>query len=343
MDMSQLKRPFSGSRIVDRLPVRGQVQDWPSNTVRYISRRWRGPVHIQAESADFNLRNVAIHEHVERGKYPLHNHPHSELLLTLEGEGILAAPSLNEKMTCGVGALWVLPPRIAHRSQWHLREHQCWKVLILDFDLAFDLGRQPLEDGDRVDLSFSPFFEWFYQHGGLKLDLSGSAWPAILAATNQLQAALAEQNYGVAAELLSGTLRLICAISRTLRDRGLADGRHAGPSIFSKHSALLKARTLMEHRGWFDPGCVGRLAREVGMAETHFIREFRAAYGLTPKKYSQQVLLRRACALLDETKLSVSDIATRLGYEDPSIFSRAFRNGMGISPAIYRQRPKSLN
>lgn len=44
--------------------------------------------------------------------------------------------------------------------------------------------------------------------------------------------------------------------------------------------------------------------------------------------------------MLRHTQLSVSDIFTMLGYEEPSTFSRAFSNQYGLSPTKYREQAK---
>ncbi|WP_223428639.1 helix-turn-helix domain-containing protein [Tateyamaria pelophila] len=46
-----------------------------------------------------------------------------------------------------------------------------------------------------------------------------------------------------------------------------------------------------------------------------------------------------AGALLRETDLKVQEIATRLGYNSPSGFSRAFARWAGCSPKVFRGAP----
>ncbi len=47
-------------------------------------------------------------------------------------------------------------------------------------------------------------------------------------------------------------------------------------------------------------------------------------------------LYQRARDLLDQPRLSVSEIAWRLGYNDVSNFSRAFKRWAGETPRQYR-------
>jgi len=49
---------------------------------------------------------------------------------------------------------------------------------------------------------------------------------------------------------------------------------------------------------------------------------------------------RRALELLSETEMSVTRIATMLGYSAPAHFARAFRKSMAIAPTEFRQRRK---
>lgn len=49
-----------------------------------------------------------------------------------------------------------------------------------------------------------------------------------------------------------------------------------------------------------------------------------------------------ACGMLTNTAETVSEIATRLGYSEPSAFYRAFRKWMGQSPEAFRKSQMSL-
>ncbi|MGM0564741.1 MAG: AraC family transcriptional regulator [Pseudomonadota bacterium] len=58
--------------------------------------------------------------------------------------------------------------------------------------------------------------------------------------------------------------------------------------------------------------------------------------------YSEQVRIVReqlACQLLRHSDCSVSEVAHRLGFTEPSAFNQAFRRWLGMSPSAYRQSP----
>lgn len=332
--MSQTAQTVPGSRIVDRIPVGRHVQPWPAQKARHIRCSWRGPLRIQVEGIEARLRYVAMHAHRGSGRYPLHQHPYAEILLTVEGRGEVEREG-GEAQAWGPGTLLVMPPHTPHASAWQCGRRG-WEVLVLDFDLTVDVARLPLDAGPQVDPAFSPFYEWFFTRRQPALVLTGADWRAAGAIVREVRGGLAAPGYGSGSEMLAGLLRLVALASRVLRERGLADGRHATPPAASPKGTLLAARAQLENRVQFDPGVVERVARGAGYSEAHFVRAFRGAFGVTPKRYAQTLLMRRACGLLEGTDLPVRGVADRLGYADASTFSRAFRRFVGQAPESFR-------
>jgi AraC-like DNA-binding protein len=66
-------------------------------------------------------------------------------------------------------------------------------------------------------------------------------------------------------------------------------------------------------------------------------RLFSGAFGLGPIQYHQLMRLQKAKQLLQYTRLSIQDIADKLGYQSIHSFSRAFKNKEGVPPSYYRQ------
>jgi AraC-like DNA-binding protein len=50
--------------------------------------------------------------------------------------------------------------------------------------------------------------------------------------------------------------------------------------------------------------------------------------------------LRAACERLDQTDSTMREIATQLGYDDPSILAASSKKTQGCSPATYRRSVK---
>ncbi len=339
--VSTVPEPPLNRRIVDRLPVGRVVQPWPSNTVRYIRNRWRGPLHMRVGGADFHLRYVAFHEHEGAGSYPLHQHPHMELMLSEVGNGVVERAD-GERFDLQPGCALLLLPRTPHSTSWH-RARSPWSLFVADFDLAIGAEQVPFESGELVDPAFTPFFEWFVVRRQPLLRLRPADWVKAREIIRGVRPHLIQTQYGVGSEMLAAMLRLIALLSRSIREQNLATGQHILPPQASPEAALLNARTQIESHVIYDPGNVKRLARAAGYSEAHFIRAFRATFGATPKQYAQTLLMRRACGLLQNTDLPVREIAFRLGYEDASLFSRAFRRAVGISPEPFRAAQRTAS
>ncbi len=72
--------------------------------------------------------------------------------------------------------------------------------------------------------------------------------------------------------------------------------------------------------------------------KTHAVRLFKEAYGTTPYRYFSERKLSVGKMLLSDTRLSVKEIAAKLGFEDGQYFSVFFKKHTGLSPRAYREK-----
>ncbi len=79
------------------------------------------------------------------------------------------------------------------------------------------------------------------------------------------------------------------------------------------------------------------LARKAHMSTDAFSRVFRQWIHDTPAKYVQRVRIRKACAMLAGSDLSIKQIAAEVGFANRYHFSRAFKAHTNVSPARYRK------
>lgn len=87
---------------------------------------------------------------------------------------------------------------------------------------------------------------------------------------------------------------------------------------------------------------VARMAEKSELTERTFKRRFLKATGYPPLNYVQTLRVEEAKHMLETTSDVIDDIATEVGYKDPSSFRRLFKSTTGISPHEYRQRFKSV-
>jgi transcriptional regulator GlxA family with amidase domain len=100
---------------------------------------------------------------------------------------------------------------------------------------------------------------------------------------------------------------------------------------------LRRARDVMD-RDYARPLDVPALARIALMGQSHFSRQFRAAYGESPYSYLMTRRIERAKALLRRGDLSVTDVCLAVGCSSLGSFSSRFTEIVGETPSAYRAR-----
>lgn len=85
-----------------------------------------------------------------------------------------------------------------------------------------------------------------------------------------------------------------------------------------------------------EPIYVAELAAMVGLGKSAFSRLFKRSTGRTLPQYVNELRIARACSLLAETDLTVSQIAMDCGFVSPAHFQRKFREHQQCSPLAYR-------
>ncbi|HNB54854.1 MAG TPA: AraC family transcriptional regulator, partial [Anaerolineales bacterium] len=74
------------------------------------------------------------------------------------------------------------------------------------------------------------------------------------------------------------------------------------------------------------------LAAIAGLSASYFSRQFKDTIGLSPHQYVIRMRVQRAEYLLQDGKLTIAEIARRVGFADQSHLSRHFRRLIGRTP-----------
>lgn len=86
------------------------------------------------------------------------------------------------------------------------------------------------------------------------------------------------------------------------------------------------------------PWTVAQMAHEAGMSRSSFAAAFSSAVGEPPLDYVTNWRIYRAKVLLSSSDASLTEIATRVGYDSDTALSRAFRRKVGVPPGAFRRR-----
>lgn len=87
---------------------------------------------------------------------------------------------------------------------------------------------------------------------------------------------------------------------------------------------------------------VSDLSVRFDVSLSYLSRTFKKATGQGINDYIHQVRIANAKTLLAETKMSISQIAQKVGFTSSNAFIRAYRNQEGIPPGAYRSHIQQL-
>ncbi len=78
-------------------------------------------------------------------------------------------------------------------------------------------------------------------------------------------------------------------------------------------------------------------AQKCNLSRSRFTHLFTEVMGTSPCKYQQKLRITAAQDLLENSTLSVGEIALSVGFSDPLYFSRIFKKVVGTSPIGYKK------
>ena len=100
---------------------------------------------------------------------------------------------------------------------------------------------------------------------------------------------------------------------------------------------LLKRVTETMQHSFASPYDAREYADMVKVSISRFNHLFKTYVGVAPYSYYIGLRIFNACNLLEETRLSVKEIAEKSGYSDPMYFTQAFKKRTGLTPSAYRK------
>ncbi|MFD0856829.1 helix-turn-helix domain-containing protein, partial [Actinomadura adrarensis] len=91
-----------------------------------------------------------------------------------------------------------------------------------------------------------------------------------------------------------------------------------------------------------EPMTVADMARHVGMSASALTNAFVDEIGIGPYQYAKRVRLDRACALLIQGDLNVSEVMREVGYTSLSHFINEFKRQFGATPRAYARARREI-
>lgn len=294
------------------------------------------------------FRIVAAHRRaVSRlWRYPPHTHPLFEFNLVLEGKQrfvVDGRPILQSE-----GDIVFVRPGVVHAS-----EGSAGDGALVYFALHFDVD----DPAFRSALLGVEQIVW---------PANGNAATAETAPVRALRSALSDYMVAVVGDpdsaavphddggpritLLSRAMRLFAAVG----EWALSVQSDAAPVRREPEHILALAQKLenelRRHVASESPlparTGIAEIAGRLGYSAAYCARVFRRIYGMSPRQYMSGLIVRQAKLWLTDPALPVEHISHRLGYRDPTHFSKQFKRWTGMSPLDYRRlvhRPGTMD
>lgn len=108
------------------------------------------------------------------------------------------------------------------------------------------------------------------------------------------------------------------------------------PEVLASGHALVAQLTARLEKSLPRVPSISQLARELCVSERTLSRHVRQATGKSTSGLVQSVKLRRARMLLENSRMTIDQIAAAVGYQDATALRRLVRKTTGASPARFR-------
>lgn len=86
-----------------------------------------------------------------------------------------------------------------------------------------------------------------------------------------------------------------------------------------------------------EPITTTELAEITGLSPDYMARRFKQSLNMSPAEYVRRFRIARAMELLCTTDTPVAEVAGMTGFSDVSLFSRVFKQAVGLPPSAYRK------
>ena len=154
--------------------------------------------------------------------------------------------------------------------------------------------------------------------------------------TDLFKKLLTEYNSNPPDEVMIKSLlgELLVTVSRAAKSQSNA-------SISARRSAQKMVRISNYIRDNLQNNLTLELLSEIFFLNPSYIsRTFKRELNITFSEYLRTLRIKEACRLLKETKLSITEIAHRTGFQSCTDFCRVFKSMIKLSPLQYRKATK---
>jgi AraC-like DNA-binding protein len=129
-----------------------------------------------------------------------------------------------------------------------------------------------------------------------------------------------------------GTLCILLSrIQKAIENSNLSAENRQKQTVIEQVTNFIEANSHM-------PLNVNVLCEYINYSRSYLSRVFKTETGYSIPEYINHVRINHAKQLLEETELSIQEIAISVGFPDAFYFSKMFKKQLGISPSNYKNK-----
>lgn len=197
--------------------------------------------------------------------------------------------------------------------------------------VALALVEQTVPDLILLDLRM-PELDGFAVLAALRVNSNTRLVPVVVLTAQVLtEAEMARLNAGVSTVIEKGVL----TTSETLRQ--ITAALNQGGHLVDAAQRLVRKVVLYVHEHYAEVIERAQVAAAFGVHEDYLTQCFQRVYGISLVTYINRFRIKQARELLEQTTLSVTQIALAVGFTDSSYFGRVFQRENGVPPRTYRR------
>lgn len=110
------------------------------------------------------------------------------------------------------------------------------------------------------------------------------------------------------------------------------------PTTIRLRTALYEDSTSIVAAEYGTELSLDEIARRIASSRRQLQRAYAEVGHTTFREHLTHVRMERAAEMLEGRRLTVREVAHRVGYRQPAQFAKAFRRAFGVSPSDFRLR-----
>lgn len=269
---------------------------------------------------------LAVEQRHPQTPFGIHNHEFCEIVIITGGTGLHVTG--KQSWAISSGDAFVISAKRSHTYE-DMEDLSLVNILFQPEKLSWE--KQELGDLPGYHVLFTLEPAWRVNHEfESRLRLSSHDLAKVVLLVDHLEEELQERAPGFRCMATTLFAQITCHLSRCYE---------LSASSCTDSQSLLRIAEAISYleTHYAEPIHLEDLAEIAHMPKRSLLRAFKKALGLSPIAYLIRVRISRAVELLrGNEKMSITDIAFELNYEDSSYFTRQFQEIMGMTPRDYR-------